>query len=633
MLSLRNKIMMAVFLSVILIPYTSFANDYFVRPTGTCTNSGDGTAYSCASNAGKPGAWIGFSKIQWGSLGASDNLYVAGTHKENLTIQAGGDPGGDLTVRGDYPGDAGILASGHNLYWDIPGSYPTIGGYLTIYGMTLLEGKVETKRRDADGLSLRADKDKNTITCSNCNWNSLGVKAGMGIRLRNIAGPDTHLIASVSNTQITIDVSGNNWDVIEDQSFTSNTTFFWPTEHVTIDNCTIDINRPMGGSIIANVGCNNFTIKNTEVDGNQNTYAGVCYPNVNWNHKLWTNHVYDGNYFHDIKTNQGDNPDHHDGDNQMIGYLGGTNGLQIIRNHFKNAPNHITLYEAKSAGFIGLVDIRYNYFENVVIGWAHVGQWDGVHYAETGSGGGLSTAKFVIAYNIFGEIIQDGTCSDNPAQSPICAQTMKLSHAGNHYVYNNTIYRNIIGPRLQTDDILFQNNIITETKLTKGAHIWDRSNSGHCYEQDYNIIYPDSGDTMIYSNNAGYPMKADLTISEYYASNKFPSCYDSGGEGLITSNPSLDSNLRPNKESDPPVDNGKTISNVGGIDLSIGLSNAMALSDWPNAAGGGSFTYADQDSNGSGWDIGAFIYGGNTEPTDDTQSPSAPENLRIIDTQ
>jgi parallel beta-helix repeat protein len=59
--------------------------------------------------------WDGFSSIVWGTgtgkVGAGDTLYVCGTVNGTLAIGASGTLGNVITIRGDYPGDTGIINS------------------------------------------------------------------------------------------------------------------------------------------------------------------------------------------------------------------------------------------------------------------------------------------------------------------------------------------------------------------------------------------------------------------------------------------------------------------------------------------------------------------------------------------
>jgi hypothetical protein len=86
---------------------------FYVRPSDNCANNGDGTAYGCASEEGKAGAWKGFSSILWGAstgqVGPGDTLFVCGTHDEQLVVGQSGLEASPIIIRGDYSDDVGII--------------------------------------------------------------------------------------------------------------------------------------------------------------------------------------------------------------------------------------------------------------------------------------------------------------------------------------------------------------------------------------------------------------------------------------------------------------------------------------------------------------------------------------------
>lgn len=78
---------------------------FYVRPSGGSYGSENGTSYE--------NAWNGFTNIDWTITGVKpgDTLYICGTHKEVLTVGGSGTLGSEITIRGDYPGDAGVIDS------------------------------------------------------------------------------------------------------------------------------------------------------------------------------------------------------------------------------------------------------------------------------------------------------------------------------------------------------------------------------------------------------------------------------------------------------------------------------------------------------------------------------------------
>jgi len=107
------------------------ARDWFVRPTGGDYGSEDGTSYA--------NAWDGLENVVWGETGVvgGDTLYVCGVHiypetpssslqtKVDITV-SGNDENLRIIIRGDYPGDPGIIwgnyiTGGPNTSWTYQG--------------------------------------------------------------------------------------------------------------------------------------------------------------------------------------------------------------------------------------------------------------------------------------------------------------------------------------------------------------------------------------------------------------------------------------------------------------------------------------------------------------------------------
>lgn len=104
---MKNVIINSLLLLFLLVGQ-SFAATWYVRPLGGNYGTEDGTSYE--------NAWVGIPDwygkgIKWGSGGitAGDTLYVCGTHSEYLMVKASGSLGKEIIIRGDCPGDPGIL--------------------------------------------------------------------------------------------------------------------------------------------------------------------------------------------------------------------------------------------------------------------------------------------------------------------------------------------------------------------------------------------------------------------------------------------------------------------------------------------------------------------------------------------
>src|SRR5690242_18690588 len=97
-------ITLACLLTSVLVTKVSAAN-WYIRPSGTCANNGNGTASTCAASAGAAGAWINgdattgvLGNVVWASISAGDTIYV-------------GQGGGTYTVGGGSAGKSGSVGN------------------------------------------------------------------------------------------------------------------------------------------------------------------------------------------------------------------------------------------------------------------------------------------------------------------------------------------------------------------------------------------------------------------------------------------------------------------------------------------------------------------------------------------
>jgi hypothetical protein len=105
------------FLFFVLLSLTSvlFAADWYVRPSGGNYGLENGTSYA--------NAWDGLLNVKWGAGGVQpgDTLWVCGLHIHNMVdrgyvatqadipVISGTGESTRVTIRGDYPGDPGIV--------------------------------------------------------------------------------------------------------------------------------------------------------------------------------------------------------------------------------------------------------------------------------------------------------------------------------------------------------------------------------------------------------------------------------------------------------------------------------------------------------------------------------------------
>jgi hypothetical protein len=123
-----------------------------------------------------------------------------------------------------------------------------------------------------------------------------------------------------------------------------------------------------------------------------------------------------------------------------------------------------------------------------------------------------------------------------------------------------------------------KNNIVMNSGL---EHIYSLA-PGTFYEEDYNIYNPDGNTSFVYANRnynfADYNNTHAVTVNQH----------------SLIADPSLDANYRPDSASDPVVNAG----------VNVGYRHLVSAS-WPTGPGGGSFTFATDETP----DIGVFTFG------------------------
>jgi len=119
-----RKILISVICFLIILTSQIFAADWYVRPAGGSYGSENGTSYSSA--------WDGLLNIVWGEAGVQpgDTLWVCGLHVHNVTNKgyiatqaditpiSGTGESARITIRGDYPGDPGIVWGAYRMIYE-----------------------------------------------------------------------------------------------------------------------------------------------------------------------------------------------------------------------------------------------------------------------------------------------------------------------------------------------------------------------------------------------------------------------------------------------------------------------------------------------------------------------------------
>jgi len=155
--------------------------DWYVRPVGGNYGSENGTSYA--------NAWDGLLNVRWGAGGVQpgDTLYICGLHYYNrtnryqgsgdITISVSGTSQNRITIRGDYPGDPGIIWGAHRMSYD--GGWTYEGD--NTYSNTMGSGTVDWHYQDVTVSSwVVLDIAEGIAECKanagSCYWDSVSHK-------------------------------------------------------------------------------------------------------------------------------------------------------------------------------------------------------------------------------------------------------------------------------------------------------------------------------------------------------------------------------------------------------------------------------------------------------------------------
>ncbi len=656
--------MIVLFFFLLVYPPTLSAIDYYVRPEGGSYGLGDGSGYD--------NAWDGLKSVLWGAGGVDDGdtLYICGTHiktdptswsAQNISPASGsGSAGWDdesqrVIIRGDCSSVDASYEDG--IIW---GAYRYSSGWSSAGSNVYSHATVATSHASPNGLFAFYYPGDGTHKVMDMTY-SLSEIQGKGNSTNGymyysggtayIKLPDQ---STPSGNEILLERYG--W------KFSLN-----GKSYITIKNLTFyHLHGPSGGTDVWGLGGNNNTRNANHITWENNkiwysekmlfwpgstndSYWWIKDNDIGWavmggiyvttRGGQWygpNNFRITDNYIHDIG-NWDCSQSRTDKDSHGIGWWGSGNNIEITGNHLTRNGSGITLYFSGSAHNNYDWTITHNYVhDNHAIRSPSTGPWtpcggDGANDTgiEVNSDHNITGSQFtgtnLIAYNL----VENLTITTAESQAYRMKQAPKSDNTPSWLFYNNVANnsyysfhysQNNSDPRWGWD---WRNNIsLNPIKVHMST---TQGNSGRSLAiQDYNIYYPD-GNYFRYPGRKDPPYGTFSEYQDYLASQ--------GVEGAeansSTANPDLDANLRPRELSLDVIDFGANL----GVPYKLGISNTIALSDWPTAAGGWNIATLDQDDYGSGWEIGAFVFGGlNPEPPSppDPEPPSVPRNLRIV---
>ena len=457
-------------------------SNWYVRPAGGSYGDEDGTSYA--------DAWDGLNNVVWGTGGviAGDTLYICGFHLHNMTTfstsycrlypPTGTDESHRVTIRGDYPGDPGIVwgaylmnydswaSEGSNVYSIVlPADHGDEDYYfedITSSSWTVLAKKASLAECQSTAGSYYSPDYKNgSKLYVHCSDNGLPTGRislpwfGWSCNCRNVA----------YHTYLNLKYYAHGW--------LGNAVDY--SHHMKWDGCTSWYGKYAMITLYDN--CNYFDVRNCDIG-----WAGNGIYNIsNTDNGAPDNYIFKDNYIHDVGiTNFNRNNDEHG-----IGIQGGHDGL-IEGNHLQRCGNSILLYAFTDQELRNTI-VRYNWVED-----AHLPQ-------DASESIGISTQ---------------------------CNTDSLSDKSGNQFYYNIVVGNPGPGFRFQfEDEQLAYNNVaincdrsfVSERSSgTIGPHIkarnnisynpthyhveYDSSDADTECDYDYNIYYPIGTNTFVHNS-------------------------------------------------------------------------------------------------------------------------------------
>jgi len=367
-----KKVLLTILLILLVSP--CWAADWYVRPAGGVYGPPeDGSDYDHA--------WDGLLNVVWGEGGveAGDTLYVCGLHLYDAPVYPG-NTGCDINIvtgtgedtriviRGDYPGDPGIVWGGHiptyavnDTGWEQQGAPNT-----NVYKLALIGSAAgdwvfrDVTPGDPDGVLLDWEYDADVPTAialvqaneDSSFWDSANAHLYVHVQGGGEPAPGTIVINKYGYDFKMADMSYITFYKLTFYApyrmFSYSTGSFTGT-HITWEGCTL-LYGEGGGIIQPGLNCHYMNVIDCEIG-----YAGNgLYWTAGSSNLAASHYIIRGNYIHDI----GCDARTAGGDGHAIGIQGGHDGL-IEDNYCINTGMVILLYTYGSQSLTDTI-IRYN---------------------------------------------------------------------------------------------------------------------------------------------------------------------------------------------------------------------------------------------------------------------------------
>jgi len=456
------------------------ASDWYVRPAGGNYGLENGTSYA--------NAWDGLLNVKWGAGGVQpgDTLWVCGLHvyemtnpaniaeQANIKPTSGTSESARVTIRGDYPGDAGIIWGAYKISYN---SWTQQTSPNSSVWAIYTDGACYQDWFFADitaGSWTVLDKVTSVADCQTANNSFYYDSANKDLYVNhNGADPTGHIYCNRWGYHWLL--SGKQYITFKNLKIYCHYRFLESNQscsYITWDGCTLSYGEV--DCLPFYDGCVGIKVTNCEI-----SWAGNAIYNISDTNNAPSYCVFSGNTIHDI----GVRPSMQNGDAHGIGIQSGHDNI-IEDNYFYNCGTTICLYAFTNQELKNTI-IRRNFVKNS-------------HQLGGNPGYGITLQ------------------CDNAS----------LSDKSGNKIYQNIVVNCSVGIRVQYEDqVEIYNNVISgcgtsfysgRSYNNYGPNVKARNNislnpsSYHVYfatsgansvcDYNYNLYYPDGGSKFYYNS-------------------------------------------------------------------------------------------------------------------------------------
>jgi hypothetical protein len=552
--------------------------EVFVTQTGAGT--GDGSSLDNA---------VAIGSLVWASVVPGTIVWVCGTFTDSVfRVDAAGAPGLDVILRGDYPGNPGIVDGPESSYFEFTAEN---ANHITVKNLTINSVVRAGKTAYYNNKNVTF-VDAFTLVNHESDWSPY-VKEGVVLQ---ITGPEDNgsgkgfEVASASGNTLTIQDTGGWLFTPVGPSTEYSLNFFFKHNHITMDGCLIKPSIPdyQGEIFEMNMG-SNITLLNCEMDGGDHVYHGATYNEGRKHATQRSNHHIKGCYVHDIGIPNGlkqDWDNHGFGIQKVDGYLVEECNVERVACGMVLYPGGTDEGENPNQGVSNMV-IRYCRFAECDMDRSLT------QFPASGiMGSGAKATEAVGTWQYYHNVIVDTVGREaTGATFEAVAIATKGDATGSFRVYNNTIYTTPAGngwnqglyfPNL-IDGGVVRNNIVHGVRQTNAQFAQLHAPSDAAFYSDHNLYSADWASGFRYG---GSPVDfAGLQAAGQDANSR-------------VADPMLnEATMRPKAGSEA----------IGNGGLMAADQRWLGAVTWPKGPGGGSFQYIDLTGAPT---IGAFAQEG-----------------------